>query len=124
MLIGIGVVLGIVCAACGALLVGLGVLSSSTLLALLHRRVSTGLRALHYQLAMLAGLLSGAPVAWLAGGVLCVTLRQRDLLLLGAAGGMAAAVLLALVADYVVHLVYRRLSASCITREISVPVDE
>ena len=109
-LVGIGIVIGAICAVCAALLVALGVVSSATLLALLRRRLSTGFRALHYQFTVLMGLPSGAAAGYFGAGFLHLSFRQREVLLWGAVGGAAAAGLLALASDYAVSLAYRRLA--------------
>ncbi len=67
-LIGIGVVAGVVCVACAGMMVALGMVSTSVLLALLRRQISTGFRALHYQSVILGGLLSGTAAAWSGPG--------------------------------------------------------
>src|SRR5947209_2441933 len=64
-LVGIGIIMGLVCAVCAALFVALGIVSSSAIIAILRRRFSAGFRALHYQVLALVALPCGIGALWL-----------------------------------------------------------
>lgn len=108
-LIGVGIVIGIVCAACATAFVGLGIISSSAFVAILRRRFSAGFRALHYQLSAVIGWPCGISALWLGRALFEFPLRNRDLLIFGSAGGILAGICLAFGLDRLVRLAYRRL---------------
>lgn len=108
-LIGIGIVIGLVSAACTGLLVALGIVSSSALVAVLTRRLSTGLRAFHYQMAAAISVPCGITAMLFCGEMLKWQMRFRDVLLLGSAVGIAAGLALAFILDRPVRAAYRGL---------------
>ena len=112
-LVGMGIVISLTFLACTAIFVGLGVISSSALVALFRRRFSSGLRALHYQLLALIGLPCGAGTLWLACSLFDVQIRQRYILAIGGAIGIVAGIIMALILDWSFRFVYHRfMSAS------------
>jgi len=111
-IIGIGIVIGLVCAAVTAVLAALGIVSFSAMVALWQRRFSAGLRALHYQLcalAALAALPAGVGLLWLGSDLLGFHLRHRHILLAGVAGGAAAGLLVAAALDWFGRFAWQRL---------------
>ena len=107
-LIGIGIVIGLVCVACAAAFVALGIVSSSALIAILRRRFSAGFRALHYQLLAVIALPCGIGALWLGSALFEFHLRHRYVLLIGSAIGIMAGICIAFVLDRFVRFAYRR----------------
>ena len=101
--------LAVVCAAAAAALVGLGILSSSALVAVWQRRFSAGWRALHYQACAALGLPSGVGLLWLGSNLFALGLRSSDILLVGALSGMAGSLGLAAVLEGFGRFASRRL---------------
>ena len=118
-LIGIGIVIGLVCAACAAAFVALGIVSSSALVAILRRRFSAGFRALHYQLLAVIALPCGIGVLWLGSALFEFHLRHRYVLLIGSAIGIMAGICIAFILDRFVRFAYRRFVPAS---ELSLPV--
>ncbi|HEX8295474.1 MAG TPA: hypothetical protein VF593_04195 [Chthoniobacteraceae bacterium] len=109
-IIGIGIAFGLVAGAMLALLVGLGVVSSSFLIGLASGQAATGFRAFLLQCGVLAGAPAGAVAAWLASWLFIAA--DGSVLLSGALGGAAAGVLLALA----IHLGLSRIHATAVER--------
>ena len=109
-LIGIGIAVGFACLACAAVFLGLGVISSSALIAIFRRRFSAGLRALHYQVLALVGLPCGIGALWLSCLLFSVHIRHRYILAIGSAIGITAGIVIAFILDRFFRLVYRRLT--------------
>jgi len=107
-LIGIGMVLALVGLGFCALLVVFGIVSTSALVALFHRRLFSGLRALHYQLFALATAPCGVIVLGLGVWLFHVHLRHRYILLFGLLAGVAAGIAIAFLFDRVARLIYHR----------------
>jgi len=105
-LFGIGVALGLACAACAAVLVALGIVSSSAVVAVCCRRFSSGLLAFHYQLCAAVGLPAGVFVLWLGSLAFNLHLGARPILSRGSASGIAAGLLLAFAFDRLARLAY------------------
>jgi len=108
LLVGIGIILGLVCLACAAVFVALGIVSSSALVAILRRRLSAGFRALHYQALVLLGWPCGIGALWLGCLLFDYDLSRRDIFIVGSVVGIAAGISVAFILDLVVWLVYRR----------------
>lgn len=98
-LIGVGIVVGLVCLACAATLAVLGVVSSSAVIAIVNRRFSTGLRALHYQFLALVGLPCGIILFWFGCVLFQVHIRSLHILLAGSGIGVLAGLVIAFVFD-------------------------
>ena len=107
-LIGIGIVLALAGLAFSALLVAFGIVSTSALVALIHRRFSSGLRALHYQLFALAAAPCGVIVLEFGAWLFHLHLRHRYILLFGLLAGVGAGVAIAFLFDRVARFVYHR----------------
>jgi hypothetical protein len=107
-LVGIGIIVALAALACSALFVSFGIVSTSALIALLRRRMSAGVRALHYQLFALAGAPCGVIVFGLGASWFHLQLRDRYILLFGLLAGMGAGVTMAFLFDRVASLIYRR----------------
>jgi hypothetical protein len=110
-LIGVGIVLALAGLALSALLVAFGIVSTSALVALMHRRVSSGLRALHYQLFALIAAPCGVVVLGFGVWLFHLHLRHRYILLFGLLAGVGAGIATAFLFDRIARLFYRRFSA-------------
>lgn len=108
-LVGVGIVLATVVVAAAAGLAAIGVISSAALIGILRRKVSAGVRALHYQVFALAGLPAGMGLVWLGGKLFHSTLSAQATLAIGACSGISAGLLLAFMLDRLVCLLQRRL---------------
>lgn len=95
LLVGIGLVLAAVAMLSLAVLALAGVVSTSVCVGLCRRRLSSGLRMLHYQLAALAAAPAGIAVLWGIDRWRGGPLGAGALLGLGALGGAGAGLLLA-----------------------------
>lgn len=109
-LIGIGVGIGLFACAVAAVLVTMGVISSSVALGFYTQRPVTAVRALLLQCSVLAGIPAGAGVVWILQGAVCGVAAWQGwntgdwewkFLLLGAVGGAFAGVILALLFDFI-----------------------
>lgn len=107
-LVGVGIILALAGLAFSAILVAFGVVSTSTFVALVRRRVSAGLRAFHYQLFALTAAPCGVMVLGLGTWLFHLHLRQRYILLFGSFAGVGAGIALAFLLDRIVHLIYHR----------------
>ena len=110
-LVGVGVAVGLACLASAAILAAFGVISSSAIVAIFKRRLSAGLRALHYQLLALVGMPCGIGSFWLACTLLDVQIRDRYILAIGSVIGVTAGVIIALILDRFLQFVIRRFSS-------------
>jgi hypothetical protein len=108
-LIGVGIAVGLVACALAALLVGLGVLSSSLVVGMLSGRATDGIRVFLLQCGVIVGVPAGAVCALLATSLMAELQGTVDWPLLvggGLCGGLAG-IMVALVLD----LMSRRLCA-------------
>jgi hypothetical protein len=124
-LIGIGIAIGLVTCVIAALLVAVGMLSSSVVVGLLARRTSAGVRAFLLQLALLLGVPSGVLCAWLAHWIFSAPASVWLISLYGAVGGAVAGVVLALLLDFIFRRLHRWASAkisSATHHDIATPV--
>ena len=107
-LIGVGLAICLVGGVCAAILLSLGVVSSSFLLGLFSGRAAIGLRVFFLQCGILAGIPAGAVCAWL-GKQISETLATYPsdwlILLYGAIGGAFAGVLIGLSLDFMTRWV-------------------
>lgn len=100
-LIGIGIAAGLVACAMGAVLVGLGMISSSVLVGMRSGRPADGFRLFLLQCGLVLGAPAGAVCAWL-GSSLAAELRgvvDWQVLIGGGLAGAVAGVLVALALD-------------------------
>jgi hypothetical protein len=109
-LIGMGIGVGLFACAIAAVLVLLGVVSSSVALGFFTKRPATAVRALLLQCGILAGIPAGAIVAWaFHGGINGIAAWQGWRVggwewktpLFGALGGAVAGAVLALLLDFI-----------------------
>jgi MFS family permease len=124
-LIGVGIAVGFVACVIAAVLVAVGMLSSSVVIGVLARRTSVGVRAFLLQLAVLLGVPSGVLCAWLAHWIFSAPARVWLISLYGAMGGAVAGVVLALLLDFIFRRLHRWASAKisgATRREIAAPV--
>lgn len=106
-LVGVGIVLAAVVVAAAAALAAIGVVSSAALIGVLRRRLSSGLRALHYQVFALAALPAGMGLVWLGGRLFHSTISSAGLLVTGACSGIAAGLVLAFMLDRLAGYAHR-----------------
>jgi hypothetical protein len=106
-LIGVGIVVGVVVCCIAAVLVALGILSSSVVIGLLTRRPVAGVRAFLLQCALLGGIPSGILCAWLVHYTLAAAGPGWLISFYGAVGGAVAAVVIALLLDFVFRRLHR-----------------
>ena len=93
---------------CGpaAVLIGVGVISSSVMVGLFSRSSAAGVRAFLLQCGVLAGIPAGILCAWLAHSIFEAYGSGWLVFLYGALGGALGGVIIALL----VNFIYRRLS--------------
>jgi hypothetical protein len=106
-LIGLGIVLALTGLAFFALFVAFGIFSTSALVALVRRRLSSGLRALHYQLFGLATAPCGVIILGLGARLFHLHMRHRYILLFGLLAGVGAGVVVAFLFDRATRFLYR-----------------
>ena len=111
-LIGVGIAVGLFACMIGAVLVMLGVVSSSVALGFLTKRPATAMRALLLQCGLLAGIPAGAVAAWASHSLYTGIAAWQGwsssgwewkVPLLGAVGGAFAGVALALTLDFILR---------------------
>lgn len=98
-LIGVGIVLGLAACLLAALLLGMGILSSSVVVGFLTRSRAEGLRAFVLQAAVVAGIPPGAAIAWLGWTLVTGAPGAWPVALGGALAGAAAGIIVALMLD-------------------------
>lgn len=108
-LVGIGVAVGLVACALGAVLLGLGVISSSFVIGIRSGRAADGVRAFLLQCGLIAGVPAGAVCAMLAGPVFASVAGNSDWLIAvyGGLGGALAGVVIALSLDWISRRLHR-----------------
>jgi MFS family permease len=124
-LIGIGIALGLVASIIAALLVGIGVLSSSVVVGVLARRMSAGVRAFLLQCAVLLSIPAGVLCAWIAHWIFSAPASVWLISLYGVLGGAVAGVIIALLLDFIFRRLRRWASAKmskATPHEISTPI--
>lgn len=100
-LIGVGIAVGLFACVIAAVLVTLGVVSSSVALGFLTKRPATAVRAFLLQCGVLAGIPAGAVTAWV-GRAFWEQVDQSWLIAVyGGIGGALAGALLALLLDFI-----------------------
>ena len=107
-LMGIGVALALMGIVCAAILVALGIISSSTIIAVLRRRVFAGVRAVHYQVCAAVAAPAGVTLLWAASAVFDLQMRLRSILAFGAVAGVIAGLVVAGAFDWSARVAYRR----------------
>jgi len=107
-LVGIGIVLAALFVVLTGILAGLGMISTAGIVALLRRRFSSGVRALYYQICMVAAMPCGAGVLGLARMIFSIPFRGRDILIFGSIAGGFGGLLLAIVFDRLGTIAWRR----------------
>lgn len=101
-LIGVGIVLGMVACLLAALLLGMGVLSSSVIVGFRSRSSAEGIRAFLLQCVVLAGIAAGAAgaaCAWLGQSLVTGTPGGWPIAVCGALAGAIAGIVVALSLD-------------------------
>ena len=111
-ILGICIVVALIVAVSAAIMLGLGMVSSSALIGLLRQRVSSGLRALHYQVFAVLGIPSGIGLLWCAARLLGPHPSPLLLLAMGSVAGLCTGLLLAFLIDCVATVARRRFISS------------
>jgi len=112
----------IVIAISSAVLLGFGIVSSSALIGLLCQRLSSGLRALHYQVFALLGIPGGIGMLWIAARILGGHPSPRLLLVLGSIAGLCSGLVVAFLMDCATTLVRQRWLASPSRKQAAIDV--
>ncbi len=107
-LVGIGIAVAVVVAASVAALAGLGVVSSAVLIGLVRRRLSSGLRAFHYQICALLAIPAGIGALWLGNWLTGSQLGIGEILGIGSGAGIASGLAMAFLFDRLAVALYRR----------------
>jgi hypothetical protein len=107
-LFGVGLAVGLAVLTLAAVLLGLGVISSSVIVGLRSGRAAAGIRAFLLQCGVLAGAPAGAACAWLVQSLFELEGYGSGwpVLLYGALGGAFAGVLIALSLDFISRRLY------------------
>jgi len=116
-LFGVGLVLAAIVAASAGIMIALGVISSAALVGLLQRRLSAGVRALHYQVLVVAVIPGAIGALWLASHLFDLHLRTSQILTIGALAGAGVGLLFAFALDVAIQLSYRRFIAPGLASE-------
>lgn len=98
-LIGVGIALGLAACLLAALLLGMGVLSSSVIVGFRSRSSAEGIRAFLLQCGVLAGIPAGAACAWLGQSLVTGTPGGWPVAVCGALAGAIAGIVVALLLD-------------------------
>ncbi len=107
-LLGIGIVLAVFTIGCAAMLTAMGVFSTSILIATLRRRVSAGIRAMHYQVMALLGLPCGIGAAFILPRVTQFKWSTAEACILGGIGGIVAGLTFGFLLDAAASFIRRR----------------
>lgn len=110
-LVGAGMVAAAIAVASAAVLIALGIVSSSALIGIFRRRFSSGFRALHYQIFAVAALPGGIGACWLIAHLGNASLGLVGILAIGSIAGICGGLLLAFVLDRLAGLVLRKLGS-------------
>jgi hypothetical protein len=110
-LVGVGIAIGLVGCLATAVLLALGVISSSFFVGWRAGRPSAGIRAFLLQCGILAGIPAGAVCAWLAHNFVAAYGNDMPILLYGALGGAVAGAVIALGLDFMSRQTQRWLSS-------------
>lgn len=108
-LVGAGVVIAAVIAASLAALALAGVVSTSLLVGLYRRRLSSGLRMLYFQLGAVSGVPAGVGLLWLIDHLRDGGLGVGGVIGIGAVAGAAGGLLLVWLLDRLTLVLARRL---------------
>jgi hypothetical protein len=108
-LVGVGVAIAGLILASMAVIVSLGIVSSSALLAIYRRRFASGLRVFHYQVSAVATAPAGIGTLALGSYLLNLSLNNREILVVGSVAGICGGLLLAFALDRMVTWGFRRL---------------
>ena len=99
-LIGVGIAIGLVACGLAAMLIGLGVVSSSFVVGLWKGRAAAGVRMFLLQCGLLVGVPAGAVCALLLQWMMAATETVWPTLVGGALGGAVAGLVVALTMDF------------------------
>ena len=107
-IIGVGIAVGLVACLLAAVLLGLGVLSTSFLVGFLTRSRAEGIRAFLLQAGVLIGTPAGAAGAWLGLSLFTGATGGWPAVVCGALAGAIAGIVLALLLDLALQQLHRR----------------
>jgi hypothetical protein len=106
-LIGVGIALGLVACLLAALLLGMGILSTSVMVGFLSRSRARGVRALLLQVGLFSGIPAGVACAWLGRTLVTGENGGWPVVFCGAIAGALAGVVVALLLDFASHRLHR-----------------
>lgn len=109
-LAGIGIAIGLAVAGATALLVGIGILSTSAAIGFLKRRPGAAVRALLFQGAALAGIPCGIAAFWIVRQLAHVHLAIAEWVIWGSLCGAASGLLVALTLNFTWGRLYLKLT--------------
>lgn len=105
---GIGFAFAVFAAGCAVLLVGVGIFSSSVIIGILRRRVSSGLRAFHYLMCTAIAGPATMGALWLARTVIPIKLSTSAVCIFGFVAGVLGGLLFAFQMEVVARVIRRR----------------
>ncbi len=105
---GLGFGFAIFTAGCAALLVAIGIVSSSVLIGVLRRRISAGVRAFHYMMCAAIAAPVTVGVVLLARTIIPIKLSTAQLCVFGSISGILGGLFLAGQLDILARIVRRR----------------
>jgi len=100
-LIGIGLAIGLVACALAAVLVGMGVVSSSFIIGIRTGKAAAGIKAFLLQCGILIGIPAGAVCAWLTKTLIDSANAGWPVLIYGALAGAVAGIVVALCLNFI-----------------------
>lgn len=106
-LIGVGIALGLVACLLAALLLGMGILSTSLMVGFLSRSRARGVRAFLLQVGLFSGIPAGVACAWLGRTLVTGENGGWPVVFCGAIAGAVAGVVVALLLDFASHRLHR-----------------
>ena len=111
----VGVVIVALAATVVLMITALGIVSSSAVLGIYHRRFTSGLRALHYQICTVAALPCGIAALWLGSHLVEAHLQLHVLLVIGSIAGVGSGLLLAFCLERLAGFIHRRFARRSIS---------
>lgn len=107
--IGLCLGIGLITVLCGAVLAGLGLVSSSVFIGLVRKRFLSGLRAFHYQVIAALGFPAGIFAMAMGRWLFSMHMRGRDVVLIGSIAGVCGGLLFAFLLDHLAAILVRRI---------------
>jgi hypothetical protein len=108
-LIGVGIVLAIAATILIGLLILMGIVSSSALVALYTQNFASGFRAMHYQICSTIATGAGLAIGWLGSRLINLGVETPYVVGVGGIAGLAAGLIFAFALDQFSGFAYRRI---------------